>query len=153
MPLYIDLFPETCYACTVLTCTGRVKTPKCRVIPNQILCQTLLRFSHETYMLRPMIDIYGESHQWRTRRTLDWNSMSAFNCLKSVTYVTAEIKAQFQPLDKIIYDFIGGITSCMAIFRTVYGLAIELVLYRWGVEECIKLRTDVELNPVTSSEA
>jgi len=62
MPLYIDLFPETCYACTALTCTGRVVTPKCRVIPNQIPCQTLLT-CYTCYtkpnVAHPMIDIYG----------------------------------------------------------------------------------------------
>jgi len=46
--LYIGLFLETCYTCTVLICTGGVTTPKCRVLCNQIPCQRLLRFSYGT---------------------------------------------------------------------------------------------------------
>jgi len=58
MHLYIYLFLETCYTCTVLTCTGGVATPKCSVLLNQIPCQRLLRFSQEPNKPHPMIDIY-----------------------------------------------------------------------------------------------
>ena len=61
MHLYIGLFLETCYTCTVLTCTCGVTTPKCSVLHNRILCQSLLSDAEELHtepnMPHPMIDV------------------------------------------------------------------------------------------------
>jgi len=119
MPLYIYLFLDTCYAFTVLTCTGGVPAPKCCVLCSQIPCQRLHAriFIRNLICLDPTIRIYGAfgfliiTIEWKVWLRNDFKGVI-------LTYVT--FQPIFSKIRKIIKQLVGKETSRMD-YATMYS--------------------------------